>query len=188
MKGCRRSDLCRAKEREKERHPTTQGKCVVPCVVETFGRIGPQFLALLDKITHLAQKYHSDLAGCSRNLKDDLLTDLSATLNKVIAKNYATCAAGAAHGHAPPSALFKQQTSSLSMRFHSSPLTAVRNIPAPLSPPHSSHLGHLVAWSHQPCPKLHPLLLILPPPSRPGLWPAVFYTSVVCIPLSVTTV
>ena len=40
-------------EKDKEtRYPTTQRKSVIPCVVESFGRIGPQFLALLDKITH----------------------------------------------------------------------------------------------------------------------------------------
>ena len=81
------------------RYPTAQGKSVVPCVIESFGRLGPHFLLFIDRITHLAQTYHTDLAGSARKFKDDLLLDLSATINKIISKNYASSAAGAAHSH-----------------------------------------------------------------------------------------
>ena len=105
-------------------------------MVESFGRIGPRFLALLDRVVQLAQAHHADLAGAARNLKDDLLVDLSATINKIVAKNYACSAAGAAHSHAPPSALIRPSVPSRDMRFHTSPLTATRHNPEPPLPPH----------------------------------------------------
>jgi hypothetical protein len=137
------------------RYPTTQGKSVIPCVVESFGRIGPHFLALIDRTVLLAQAYQADLSGAARNLKDDLLVDLSATINKIIAKNYACSAAGAAHSHAPPSALIRPTVPSRDMRFHSSPLTATRhNFTSPAPPP-----PHPNAW---PAPHLIPTRIPVP--------------------------
>ena len=68
------------------RYPTTKGKSVIPCVIESFGRIGTRFISLIDHIALLTRTFHSELSGCSRNIKQDLLVELSATINKIIAK------------------------------------------------------------------------------------------------------
>ena len=68
------------------RYPPTKGKHVIPCVVESFGRLGPKFLAFLDTLIHHSSVYNADLSTVKHNLRDELLTDINATINKIIAK------------------------------------------------------------------------------------------------------
>ena len=59
-------------ERDKEvRYPTTAGKRVEPCVIESFGHIGKRFHAVLDQACHLAKAHNAELSTEMRNLKEE---------------------------------------------------------------------------------------------------------------------
>ena len=66
--------------------PSSKGRCVTPCAIETWGRLGPSLAAFIDTLAATAQR--RDLAhGLPRgNYKQRWLTMLSCTLNKAIAR------------------------------------------------------------------------------------------------------
>jgi hypothetical protein len=86
--------------------PPTRGKRVEPCVIESFGRLGSHFLLVLDQAVHLSTKYNSDLSGGTRSLKDEWLTDISATICKTVARNYRNSIVGSQSGDPPIQTLF----------------------------------------------------------------------------------
>jgi hypothetical protein len=94
---------------KRHRYPLTKGKKVEPCVIESFGRLGTHFHAMLDQAVHLTNKFQSDRSGGARNLKDEWLTDISATLSKVISRNYRNSICGNMHGDPPVHTLFPSQ-------------------------------------------------------------------------------
>ena len=68
------------------RYPAKKGRCVTPCAIETWGRLGPAMHSFLESLSSTAQR--RDLAhGLPRgNYMQRWLTMLSCTLNKAISK------------------------------------------------------------------------------------------------------
>ena len=68
------------------RYPASKGRCVTPCAIETWGRLGPAMHSFLESLSATAQR--RDLAhGLPRgNYMQRWLTMLSCTLNKAISR------------------------------------------------------------------------------------------------------
>ena len=68
------------------RYPASRGRCVTPCAIETWGRIGPSMYSFLESLSAAAQR--RDLAhSLPRGLYlQKWLTMLSCTLNKAISR------------------------------------------------------------------------------------------------------
>jgi hypothetical protein len=68
------------------RYPSSKGRCVTPCAIETWGRLGPSLYSFLDTLSASAQA--RDLAhGLPRgNYKQRWLIMLSCTINKAISR------------------------------------------------------------------------------------------------------
>ena len=79
---------------KKSRYPTTQGKAVLPCVMESFGRLGKDFHAFLEHLAYLTSGIRECDATRPSQLRNNWLLDISATINKAIAKNYRIACAG----------------------------------------------------------------------------------------------
>ena len=113
---------------KKARYPVAQGKAVLPCVIESFGRLGNDFLSFLEHLAYLSSSIRECEGARPSHLKSTWLLDISATLNKAIAKNYRMSCSGS---HAitiqlpslfPPPPL--APPSFLSTRLQGSPLSA----------------------------------------------------------------
>jgi hypothetical protein len=114
---------------------------------------------MLDQAVHLTNKFQTDRSGGARNLKDEWLTDISATLCKVVSRNYRNSICGNLHGDPPVHTLFPSLPQpghpSVRLSLLRSPLCTPANQPqrgppastsAPvppgsLSPVSASHLG-----------------------------------------------
>ena len=71
-----------------------QGKAVLPCVLESFGRLGKDFHAFLEHLAYLTNGIRECDATRPSQLRNNWLLDLSATINKAIAKNYRIACVG----------------------------------------------------------------------------------------------
>ena len=79
---------------KKARYPVAQGKSVLPCVIESFGRLGKDFQSFLEHIAYLSSSIRECEGARPSQLKSTWLLDISATLNKAIAKNYRMSCSG----------------------------------------------------------------------------------------------
>ena len=72
---------------KKKRYPISQGKTVIPCVAESFGRLGSTFLHFLDTVAAKVTSKDAQSTSPVRHLKGEWLTDLSAALAKAICRS-----------------------------------------------------------------------------------------------------
>ena len=79
---------------KKSRYPMAQGKAVLPCVIESFGRLGKDFHAFLEHLAYLTSGIRECDATRPSQLRNNWLLDLSATIFKAIAKNYRIACVG----------------------------------------------------------------------------------------------
>ena len=116
-------------------YPPTGGNRVEPCVIESLGRMGKRFIAVLNQACFISQKYNADLSTEIRNLKDEWLTDIFAALNKAIARNYCTSMHGNLSGNPPIHTFFPAAPMALSanllLYMQASPLTSTRHNSVP---------------------------------------------------------
>ena len=115
------------------RYPSSKGRCVTPCAIETWGRLGPSLVAFIDTLSATAQR--RDLAhGLPRgNYKQRWLTMLSCTLNKAIARaifDSLYYSAPSPHSPLDESTVLSQEQVSAALRNASSPY-GLRMFPFP---------------------------------------------------------
>ena len=79
---------------KKARYPVAQGKSVLPCAIESFGRLGKDFHAFLEHLAFLSSSTRECEGARPSQPRSTWLLDISATLNKAIAKNYRISCAG----------------------------------------------------------------------------------------------
>ena len=86
---------CGRGEYDKERrYPTRRGKQVIPCIVESFGKLGGKFLDFMDQAGVHAIVSGAHGSSQPRHIKGRWLTDISSVINKCVAR----CYKSAAHG------------------------------------------------------------------------------------------
>ena len=69
---------------KKSRYPTTQGKAVLPCVMESFGRLGKDFHDCLEHLAFMTSGIRECDTTRPSQLRNNWLLDISSTINKAI--------------------------------------------------------------------------------------------------------
>ena len=79
---------------KRHRYKPSQGKHITPCVVDSFGRLGSDFLSFLDQAAALAMEANSTSSAQPRHIKTRWLVDISACIIKSVARRFRSSAYG----------------------------------------------------------------------------------------------
>ena len=84
----------RGEDDKQRKYPVRRGKQVIPCIVESFGKIGERFLDFMDQAGVHAIVSGAHGSSQPRHIKGKWLTDISAVINKCVARCYKSAACG----------------------------------------------------------------------------------------------
>ena len=108
----------------------------------------PSFLLTL-LLAFIAREYNADLSTEVRNLQDELLIDISAALNKAIARNFRTSMKGNLPDSPPIHTLFPAPVTTMSphllLHMQALPLTSTRHNSIPIRVFSPFQTGHILA-------------------------------------------